>query len=71
MSMGIGHSIWVEIIKFKIGDLSEVIKFINDNPPANEKEWIDLQPAIHAKTGTCKEYCVSLVKLSKKMKTGE
>ena len=63
MSMGIGHHYWVEVIKFKVGDLKTIINFINENQPTNDKEWIDLQPGVK-KNGTCTEYCVSLVKLS-------
>lgn len=67
MSMGIGKQYWVEILKFTIGDLDKVAKFIEENRPANEKEWIDLQPGVHG-DGVCTEYCVSLVKMSKPQK---
>lgn len=69
MSMGIGKQYWVQIIKFAVGDLDEVIKFIEENRPADEREWIDLQPGVHG-DGVCAEYCVSLVKMSKPQKNG-
>lgn len=65
MSMGIGHTYWVEVIRSKTGDINDVEKFISDNHPENNKEWIDIKPYVNVKKGTCERYTVSLVKIKK------
>ena len=65
MSIGIGHTYWVEVITAKTGDINDIEKFIHEHHPKNDKEWIDIKPYVNTKKGTCERYTISLVKILK------
>ena len=66
MSLGLGHSYWVEIIRFKHGTLEECIKFMQEYPFSNVDCWWELSPIVRKDKKTKKmylhEYRVQLVK---------
>ena len=64
MSMGLGKSYLVRLVKHHYGDLESCIKFMQDNPLDNEFRWYELKPVVSVVRGqpvSCTEYMCDLL----------
>lgn len=64
MSMGIGKTYLVRLIKYHFGNLDSCIEFMKSNPPSSKDEFYELRPIVKfEKDGrvTCVEYSCDLV----------
>lgn len=65
MSMGIGKTYLVQLIKFHFGNLDSCIEFMKSNPPSNKYEFYEIRPAVKfEKDGRtyCNEYYCDLLR---------
>ena len=68
MSMGLGKRYFVHVIKYFYGSLEECLKYMNENKPANKRQWYELRPDVHIRKYSqtyCENYQCSLVEEAK------